>query len=464
MTAPSNYFYDGQIRRFISQFIRLVSDFYVEFGKDRNGVTSLQRVPVMYGDQSRQAAQIIRNNSENTVNAVPAMAVYINALAYDQTRLQSPSTVESMQIRQRQFDPVTGTYGTGQGQSYTVERLMPAPYKLTLKLDIWTSNTEQKLQLIEQLSALFNPSMEIQSTDNYLDWTSLSAVMLTDVTWDSRSIPTSGEDPISVATMTFELPIWLSTSAKVKKMGVIQQVITNFQDLQTMESLGNQQVISVLNYGVLLNSNVHTAGGTPYYTLKLLKPRDIVTYNEYGIDGVIGTSHAWQALIDQYGELNSGTSEIRLTQPNGSEVIGTIAYNPTDTSTLLYTPFGDTFPTNTLNAINAIIDPQNVNVGTYLTSPAAGTRYLLVNDIGDYNNISGAAAWRGVDGQDLVAHANDIVQYTGTHWTVAFDSTNENSLQYVTNLTTGIQYKWQDMQWTKSYDGLYDQGEWMLVL
>ena len=72
MPATSNYFYDGQIRRFISQFIRMVSNFYVEFGKDSSGVTSLQRVPVMYGDPSRQAAQIIRNNSENTINAVPA--------------------------------------------------------------------------------------------------------------------------------------------------------------------------------------------------------------------------------------------------------------------------------------------------------------------------------------------------------------------------------------------------------
>ena len=148
MTAPSNYFYDGQVRRYISQFMRMVSDFYVSFGADRNGNVTYQRVPVMYGDQSRQAAQIIRNNSENTLNSVPAMAVYVGGLAYDQTRLQDPSFVQSMQIRHRRYDPVTGTYTSEQGQAYTVERMMPAPYKLTLKMDIWTSNTEQKLQLV----------------------------------------------------------------------------------------------------------------------------------------------------------------------------------------------------------------------------------------------------------------------------------------------------------------------------
>jgi hypothetical protein len=86
MAAPSNYFYDGQIRRYLSQFMRVVSNFYVGFGADRNGNTTYQRVPVTYGDQSRQAAAILRNNSENTLNSVPAIAVYISGLTYDQSR------------------------------------------------------------------------------------------------------------------------------------------------------------------------------------------------------------------------------------------------------------------------------------------------------------------------------------------------------------------------------------------
>jgi hypothetical protein len=124
MAAPSNYFYDGQVRRYISQFMRMVSDFYVSFGADRNGNIAYQRVPVNYGDQSRQAATILRNNSENTLSSVPAMAVYVSGLAYDQTRLQDPSYTQAMQIRQRQFDPVTGTYTSNQGQAYTVIRYL----------------------------------------------------------------------------------------------------------------------------------------------------------------------------------------------------------------------------------------------------------------------------------------------------------------------------------------------------
>ena len=156
------------------------------------------------------------------------------------------------------------------------------------------------------------------------------------------------------------------------------------------------------------------------------------------------SQHSWSQLLSEYGEWNAA-SEIRLSTPNGSEIIGTIAISPLDDSVLLYSPYPDTLPANTMNNINAIIDPQSVNVGSFLTSPAAGTRYLLINDIGSSTNGSnGAVAWQGTGGQNLIAHANDIVQYTGTYWQVVFDSQAVDSLQYVTNLTTGIQYTWQN--------------------
>jgi T4-like virus Myoviridae tail sheath stabiliser len=456
MAAPSNYFYDGQIRKYISQFIRMISEFYVAFGADRNGNITYQRVPVIYGDQSRQAATIMRNNSESTTNAVPAMAVYIYGLTYDQTRLQDPSFTQSMQIRQRQFDPVTGTYTSNEGQAYSVERMMPAPYKLTLKLDVWTSNTEQKLQLWEQLSQLFNPALELQSTDNYIDWASLTVVKLTDQVFTSRTVPTMGDDPIDIFTFTFEVPIWISTSVKVKKMGVIQQVITNFQDLETMNSLG-QLAVNVNNYGVLLYND---DSGQNY--LKLVGSSDMALLNTEGASAVIG-QQSWTQLLSEYGKYTAA-SEVRLTTPNNSEIIGTIAINPLDDSIVMYNPFSSTLPANTMSPVNAIIDPQSVNVAS-LTSPSTGTRYLLVNDIGSVaNGSNGAVAWQGTGGQNLIAHANDIIQYNGTYWQVLFDSKSVNSLQYVTNLTTMNQYKWQDQQWTKSFDGVYGPGEWMIVL
>jgi T4-like virus Myoviridae tail sheath stabiliser len=261
--ALQQFFYDKQIRRYIIQFIRLISNFQVEFGKDRNNITAYQRVPVIYGDSSNQAASVIKENSENYLNSVPVMAVYISGLDYDRQRLQSPTYVGKLNVRERYFDPATGDYSTTQGDILTVERLMPVPYKLTIKVDIWTSNTEQKLQILEQLCTLFNPALEIQSTDNYIDWTSITYILLTGTNWSSRSIPIGTGNPIDIATLTFELPIFISSPALVKKLGVIQKIIASVYDangnldesIYDSTNLLSRQYITPLEYGVTLLNN-----------------------------------------------------------------------------------------------------------------------------------------------------------------------------------------------------------------
>jgi hypothetical protein len=448
------YFYDGQIRRFLLQFIRIVSNFEVEFGKDRDGIRTLQRVPVYYGDPSRQGATILRQNSENILSAVPAMSAYISGFTYQQDRMQEPSFVSKMSIREKAYDSETGLYGNQQGDSYTIERLMPVPYNLEVRLDIWTSNTEQKMQLIEQLSVLFNPSLEIQSTDNYIDWTSLSYVELTNVLWTSRTVPTGAEEPIDVATLTFMMPIWISAPAKVKRLGVIQKFVGSvydetgaFNSDTILTNLAARRYVTPLDYGVLYTGN----------QLQLLKHQEVVDKDDNIIE--VAPPVTWKSLIEIYGTLVTGSSEIRLSLPTDTELIGTIAYHPTDPYLLLFEIFEDTKPSNTLAAVDAIINPQNVKVDSNLLSPSTGTRYLLTDDVGDEANIQGSVVWG-----DLVANTNDIIQYTGSRWQVVFDSQSEDSTQYVTNTLTGVQYRWSGADWAKSVEGVYRGGEWSLII
>lgn len=447
------FFYDAQLRRFLVQFMRIVSNFEVEFGKDRDGTRTLQRVPVYYGDPSRQAATILRQNSENIMNAVPAMSAYISGFTYQQDRMQEPYFVSKMHMRERQYDPETGLYNSNQGDSYTIERLMPVPYNLEVKLDIWTSNTEQKMQLIEQLAVLFNPAFEIQSTDNYIDWTSLSYVQLTTVVWSSRTIPTTTEEPIDVATLTFTMPIWISAPAKVKRLGVIQKFIGSvydetgaFSSDTILANLASRRYVTPLNYGLFYSGN----------QLQLLKPEELVVD-----DNTIKVSppETWRAVIEIYGTLVTGTTEIRLNLPTGTELIGTIAYHPTDPYILLFEPIEDTLPSNTLNPVNAIINPRNVAVDSNLLSPTTGTRFLLTASIGSSGNLEGSVVWN-----NLVANANDIIEFNGSIWQVVFNSANETTTEYVTNTLTGIQYRWTDSEWVKSVEGVYRGGEWSLII
>lgn len=602
--AYQSFFYDKQIRRYVTQFIRLVSNFQVEFGKDRNGTLALQRVPVIYGDSSRQAAAIIKNNSENSLNAVPAMAVYIAGLEYDRSRVMNPTYVDKMQIRERYYDTETGNYSTTQGDTYTVERLMPVPYKLTLKLDIWTSNTEQKLQILEQLTTLFNPALEIQNTDNYVDWTSITYILLNDVRWSDRSVPVGTNSSIDIATLTFELPMFISPPALIKSMGIVQKIIANVFDAngnidEAIYDDGNllsRQYITPMQYGVILVNNelrlvkysdpvkdslgeqivkafranvtantsivLDNTGGIesgmivrglnqrsdgtldasvssnmimgnntfferdlePGFilvsddnveigTIASITSNNVLTLTElssvdmmdefynfvneitivgtsvisvYGdtvelsnditarsgdnitftnITEELGVREPWRDIINVYGNLVNGTSQIRLELANGSEIVGTVSYDPLNDSVLIYNPDIDTLPTNTLGPINAIIDPQSSRPNKDLQKLANGTRYLLVND---YNSPSSGNVsvynWVGIDSTRLTARTGDIIQYNGSHWFVDFDSTDMPDPYYLTNMTTGVQYYWDGSAWAKSYEGYYRAGKWQLVI
>lgn len=466
--SVQTFFYDGQIRRFILQFIRIMSNFQVEYGTDAQGNQALLRVPVRFGDQSRQVAYIQKNASENTISGnVPMISCYISGLAYDRPRMQEPYHVSSMHIRQREYNPETNTFTQNQGNAFTVERLMPVPYLLTVKADVWTSSLTQKFQLVEQIGAIFNPSLEIQSTDNYIDWTSLSVIELKDINFTSRTIPVGTDDPIDVLTYTFEIPIWISAPAKVKKLGVVEKIVNSIYDaggdidnaiFNPNLLMGTRQYLTPLNYGVILVGN----------QLQLVKYNEPVLppSEDYTIPEKVGTPDSWKDFINLYGAIcTNGISQIRLTNEDfGINIFGTIAYHPTDDSILLYNIDEDSKPSNTIPAVNAVIDPRRSGPGAGLPAAEMGTRYLLTGPIGAAINQDGADAWKGSTGDDLIANRFDIIEYDGVNWTIAFDSSSTTSVEYVTNINTGIQYTWRDGAWRKSYEGEYPAGMWQLIL
>jgi len=457
------FFYDQQIRRFLLQFIRAFSNFQVEYGKDRDGNTTLVTVPVKYGDATRMVSSIVRDNSENKIIPTPMISCYVTGLEYNAERRQDPTFIDKKHIRMRKFDPNTNEYTTQQGNAFTVERVMPVPYTLQLNVDVWTSNTNQKLQLLEQLLVLFNPALEIQSTDNYLDWTSLSYIELAQTQWSSRSVPVGVDEQIDIATLSFTVPIWLTAPAKVKKLGVINKIVASIYDdnggiaegvIDGQILLGERQKFTPMNFGIIvLGNTVQILDRNETSTNKV----DYTPLNDpptkVGTDDV-----SWAALINQYGELQSGISQLRLEQGT-AEIVGTIAFHPSDPHKLLWTVESDTVPTNDLPAVTKIINPLRSAPDAGLATAAQGQRYLVLNAIGDASNTDGPDAWG-----DLVAGANDIVEYNGTKWQVAFDSSSDSGVHYMTNTNTGLQYKWTGTEWVKSYEGEYRAGDWSIVI
>lgn len=490
------HFYDGQIRRYITQTIRVLSNFVVKYSDG-----SLVRVPVLYGDPDRQVANIIKQNSENAVNACPRIAVYVENLDIDRDRLSDSTYVGKVHIRER--DIVDDSYTQGQGRNYTVERLMPTPFKLSMKVDIWAANTDQKLQILEQILVLFNPALELQTTDNYIDWTSLTVLNLSRVNWSSKQVPVGADTPIDVATLTLDTPIWISPPVKVKHLGVITKIITSLynnaetSDNTYIDGLGHPLVSSDITMAGKLSTQYTTISdyGIQVYNgqVILLGKSESVVPLEPTLDIPVrqGTPISWQELFDQYpGKYIAGSSTLYLRQPNGAEVVGTVAINPLDSTILTVSWDADTLNTNTgidsqgrledfdleydgagsyrsgsPGTFDAIIDPLKVGPGHGITNLQEGDRFLIIDDIGNMDNEDGADAWKNLNGTDFVAYANDIIEWSGSEWSVIFNSNQETSvIIYQTNIYTGIQYIWNGISWNKSFEGEYKKGSWRLEL
>jgi hypothetical protein len=208
--------------------------------------------------------------------------------------------------------------------------------------------------------------------------------------------------------------------------------------------------------------------------LQLLQANDTEDVKNTSFDPVTTqvSNVSWKAVVEEYGVLESGISQMRLTNDvTGNEIIGTIAYHPTDDNILLFTADIDTLPANTLDAVDAVVNPLKsgpgvINETTVFPSAVTGQRYLLTESTGDTNNPANdvATAWKGSNNKQLIANASDIIKYNGSNWEVVFDASNDTNVKYVTNVTTGLQYKWNGTQWIRSVEGVYPGGEWSLVL
>jgi len=545
------YFYDGQIRRYLTQIIRLLSNFVVRYGDG-----TLVRVPVMYGDADRQAASIINQNSENTLPATPKIAVYVTDFDLARDRLGDATYVGKMHFRERAVDEDTGMYTNEQGKNYTVERLMPTPFTLTVKVDIWSANTEQKLQILEQILVLFNPSLEIQTTDNYVDWTSLSVVELGDVVFSSRTIPTGTNSAIDVASLTLTTPVWISPPVKVKKLGIVTSIINNiFSTIDPgpadyIDGLGVDPNVGVRSPSNFLTEEIVTVGNYDIFvegsTARLIN-------NETGAS----TYLSWKMVTDQYpGTFTPGLSKIYLIQADATEVVGTLSIHPQDDTVMVAAWDADTFPSNNYidssgniegidtgynsatgrGTFDAVIDPsafnpKRPNKETTDQPITQGIRYLIIESIGGWvretfiasskinkintgvefgrvydcqvivdgvevglaapinrdgnyvisltNNIQvgskvtyeltfneeGPTAWKNTNGSDFIAAANDIIEWKNNQWHVIFSSyDHDDIIIYQTNFYTTAQYKWNGVEWVKSFEGEYKRGQWRISM
>lgn len=464
-----DFFFDNQIRRYLLQFMRIFSNINVRNGPDANGLYTIQRVPIMYGDPSVMVAQLIKGASENTMMPSPMFSAYIDSIKLSPNRRQDTQYVGKVSTIEREFNPQITAYGQNPGIRQDVERYMPVPYDLYLKLDVWTTNIETKLQIFEQIGVIFNPSIQLQQNSNLLDWTSIFEVWLEDFTFTNRSIPQGSEQERDVMSYKFKVPVWINPPAKLKRSTLVAEIVTNVFDVANVDGLRKSvndeyDPFRTCFDGIPIQI-VTTVGNYKISVVKSSNGDEIHLLNEYGQEN---PDLSWQDLIQKYGQITPNVTCVRLKlDPNldvtDSDIIGYIAVDPNRKNVLFFTLDIDTLPPNTISPITNIIDPTEVWPGNGLPLSTPGQRYLLTSTSSNGEEpvippLVPTSPW----GSNLLAYPNDIIEFNGNEWRVIFDSKNSVGKNYVINNANSCQYMFDSAskEWTYTYYGVYNQGYW----
>jgi hypothetical protein len=450
-----DYWYDGQFRRYFLQFVHIFQGFQYVQGRTADGKPIFRTVPAKMAVKDRQVGHILRNNSENTMMTVPQITCDVVSMTLARDRIQQPNFVSTVQVYEREINPVNQQYLETLGKTYTVQRYMAVPYDLTMQMDLWTSNESQKHQLLEQIMILFNPSIDLQTGTNAIDWTSLTIVEMQDTNWSSRGLTIGTDDAIEISTLTFKMPIWLSPPAKVKRQTLIQQIITNIGEMETYQGIDTEGALGYWGTSDLLGRIITTPGNHQIE----VSGQEITLLGAGGAEHEGGNVFEWKPLLEKYGKLRPGVSQIRLKttedmDDHDTDIVGTLDWHHSDANRLVWTMDISSLPRNTLKDIDAIIDPHRSWPGTNLNPVSQGQRYLITQDI-----QPGSVAWGNLD-----AGAGDIVQYSNGEWVVSFDASAEQGIQYVLNSYRATQLKWFQGQWQASVEGDYNTGYWRLIL
>jgi hypothetical protein len=454
-----DFFYDQQIRRYLLQFIRVFAD--LSYQETRGGALVTERVPIMYGDPNRMVASILRENSENVVMPSPMMSAWIRDIEMDPGRRRDPMFNDTKNIVERNYDKDTG-YGTEAGNMYTLQRYMPVPYKLTFQLDIWTTSTTTKLQLLEQILVWFNDALTLQQNDNAYDWTNIFELQLTNTQWSSRSIPQGSVTDREITSLTFEAPIWLNPPAKLKSKQWIEQVVTNIVEIN---DLSDREIDLTLEDPLGCFNELDRLIVTPGdYKLEVgYEGQDVVAKL---ISNDPDETPDWNSLLTETYGLDIEFTDLYIKTDNDIEsedgdIIGQIDLtNEPDVVKVAIDQ--DTVPGTTagISPINRIVNPVKRSPGNELPGAITGQRYLITSDTSNGEEPAidvTSGAWGA-----LRAYPNDIIQYNGAQWQVVFEAATQNDIAYTVNSFNMQHYKYVNGEWIFTYLGEFNPGYWRL--
>jgi hypothetical protein len=219
-----SYYYDHQLRNYILQFMAVFAGLQVRKGKrdtdqtttveNCDGTTSqepiisdeqLISVPITYGHRDRVVAAFFTENTQNKPIRLPTMSAYIRNLSL------LPQYNPGIATQRRNTYVPSG--GLIPDDIKVVHQQRAFAFNMEVELGIYVSNTDQ---VLEQLLMLFNPTLQIQTSDALFDMGKITHIELTGISMDTN-YPIGTDRRIIQSTLTFSMPIYLQTPADVRR-------------------------------------------------------------------------------------------------------------------------------------------------------------------------------------------------------------------------------------------------------
>lgn len=227
------FWYDNQLKRYINQFMAVFRDLQVSTGKRANRDSALITVPTIVAPRDRVAAAAATGHTQNNHMRVPIMSVDLSSIEYAPDRAKG-TNLETREV----FVPYGGTI---QQDAQTVYTRIATPYKLKMELAIYVSNKDHLFQILEQILPLFDPTLQLQTSDGPLDKTRISTIELLDIS-NEETFPPGTNSSTMVTILTFQIDAWLTVPSEVKK-NLVHKVIARISamdgDIQGLGDLGS---------------------------------------------------------------------------------------------------------------------------------------------------------------------------------------------------------------------------------
>lgn len=450
MVKNVNYWYNAQIRHLVLHTQRLFSNFFISVGKDENGEDRLKRVPVVFMTSDKSVASIINKNTDTIIETAPKMVLTIADIRLNNEMSSgSPYYEFETEVTEKRFDEEAGNYVYEPGNSYHIKRLNPVPIGFTFRLYVLTTKLEQKFQLLEQIRALFTPTLELQTSENPLDWTRLTAITLTNLNWTSRGVSNLDSTTLDTMDMTFEVNTNLDLPALVTRNQMIQQIISDMGEATNREDM----------FGWNLNDIIRT-----YYTPT---ETSIIVSDNNKIQLVPnGRFKTWYDLFKLYGIRYNAAQKNTYVHcitnydiDNPQEIYGSITISNSDPSIADWILNEDGLPSENLEPVEAIIDPHSS-----LPKNIEGERYLITEPIANNTKVWGELFDKY--GQKIESiPANCIIEYTDGKWHISLNPKEEPAVYYVRdNSDAKYLYTWNDDYgfWVDIINRKYRAGFWRI--